>query len=108
MMRTGKAAKRLGVSDKTICLPKSGEVAMTEALCFDGKILGATVSHTADRRFVAVQVEVVDAAFYRRCMKRLVLTWALRRRPGFPMASLLNLLCASSSQDSRQTPFLQG
>ncbi|WP_210756759.1 hypothetical protein [Caldichromatium japonicum] len=48
MMRTGKAAKRLGVSDKTICLPKSGEVAMTEALCFDGKILGATVSRTAD------------------------------------------------------------
>ncbi|WP_210756725.1 zinc ribbon domain-containing protein [Caldichromatium japonicum] len=49
MMRTGKAAKRLGVSDKTICLPKSGEVAMTEALCFDGKILDATVSRTADR-----------------------------------------------------------
>ncbi|WP_210756890.1 helix-turn-helix domain-containing protein [Caldichromatium japonicum] len=60
------------------------------------------------RWFVAIQVEVVDAAFYLRCMKRLVLTWALRRRPGFPMASLLNLLCASSSQDSRQTPFLQG
>ncbi|QIK37587.1 hypothetical protein GWK36_05875 [Caldichromatium japonicum] len=49
MMRTGKAAKRLGVSDKTIRLPKSGEVAMTEALCFDGKILGATVWRLIDR-----------------------------------------------------------
>ncbi|WP_246237716.1 hypothetical protein [Caldichromatium japonicum] len=42
------ANDKFRVSDKTICLPKSGEVAMTEALCFDGKILGATVSRTAD------------------------------------------------------------
>ena len=38
---------------------------MTESLRFDGKILGATVSRTADRWFVAVQVEVPDAQFYR-------------------------------------------
>jgi putative transposase len=51
---------------KTIRLPKIGEVAMTEELRFKGKILGATVSRTADRWFVAVQVEVPDAQFYRR------------------------------------------
>ena len=51
---------------KTIRLPKIGEVAMTEELRFKGKILGATVSRTADRWFVAIQVEVSDAQFYRR------------------------------------------
>lgn len=50
---------------KTIRLPKIGNVAMTEALRFEGKILGATVSRTADRWFVAVQVEVPDTQFYR-------------------------------------------
>ena len=39
---------------------------MTEELRFKGKILGATVSRTADRWFVAIQVEVHDAQFYRR------------------------------------------
>jgi len=51
---------------KTIRLPKIGEVAMTEELRFKGKILGATVSRTADRWFVAIQVEVPDAQCYRR------------------------------------------
>jgi putative transposase len=51
---------------KTIRLPKIGEVAMTEELRFKGKVLGATVSRTADRWFVAIQVEVPDAQFYRR------------------------------------------
>ncbi len=51
---------------KTIRLPKIGEVAMTEELRFKGKILGATVSRTADRWFVAIQVEVPDVQFYRR------------------------------------------
>ena len=36
---------------QTIRLPRIGEVAMTEALRFEGKILGATVSRTADRWF---------------------------------------------------------
>ena len=46
-------------------MPKIGDVVTTEALRFDGKILGATVSRTADRWFVAVQVEVPAAQFYR-------------------------------------------
>jgi putative transposase len=59
------ANDKFSLSDKTIRLPKIGDVAMTEALRFEGKILGATVSRTADRWFVAVQVEVTDAQFYR-------------------------------------------
>jgi putative transposase len=54
------------VRGKTIRLPKVGDVAMTEALRFEGKILGATVSRTADRWFVAIQVEVPDHIFHRR------------------------------------------
>lgn len=49
----------------TIHLPKIGPVQMTEALRFEGKILGATVSRTANRWFVAIQVEVSDSQFYR-------------------------------------------
>lgn len=60
------ANDKFTVSDKTIRLPKICDVAMTEALRFEGRILGATVSRTADRWFVAVQVEVPDAQFYRR------------------------------------------
>ena len=59
------ANDKFSVKDSGIRLPKIGEVAMTEALRFSGKILGATVSRTADRWFVAVQVEVPDAMFYR-------------------------------------------
>jgi putative transposase len=54
------------VTEKLIRLPKIGDVAMTEALRFGGKILGATVSRTADRWFVAIQVEVPDESFRRR------------------------------------------
>ncbi|WP_028874659.1 RNA-guided endonuclease InsQ/TnpB family protein [Tepidiphilus margaritifer] len=49
-----------------IRLPLVGWVEMAESLRFDGKILGATVSRTADRWFVAIQVEVHDNQFYRR------------------------------------------
>jgi len=59
------ANDKFKLSDKTIRLPKIGDVAMAEALRFEGKILGTTVSRTADRWFVAVQVEVSDAQFYR-------------------------------------------
>jgi putative transposase len=48
----------------TIRLPKVGPVEMTEALRFAGKILGATISRTADRWFVAIQVEVPDSQYY--------------------------------------------
>lgn len=53
------------VGGQAVRLPKIGHVAMTEALRFDGKILGATVSRTADRWFVAIQVEVPNALFHR-------------------------------------------
>ena len=59
------ANDKFTVLGKTIRLPKIGNVAMAEALRFEGKILGATVSRTADRWFVAVQVEVPDTQFYR-------------------------------------------
>uniref|UniRef100_UPI0004DF370D RNA-guided endonuclease InsQ/TnpB family protein n=1 Tax=Chloroflexus sp. MS-G TaxID=1521187 RepID=UPI0004DF370D len=60
------ANDKFRLDGKTIRLPKIGEVAMTEELRFKGKILGATVSRTADRWFVAIQVEVPDAQCYRR------------------------------------------
>jgi transposase, IS605 OrfB family, central region len=59
------ANDKFRLDGKTIHLPKIGDVAMTEELRFKGKILGATVSRTADRWFVAIQVEVPDAQFYR-------------------------------------------
>ena len=59
------ANDKFRLDGKVIRLPKIGEVAMTESLRFEGKILGATVSRTADRWFVAVQVELPDAQFYR-------------------------------------------
>jgi len=60
------ANDKFSISGKTIRLPKIGDVLTTEELRFSGKILGATVSRTANRWFVAVQVEVSDAQFYRR------------------------------------------
>ncbi|HRE18995.1 MAG TPA: RNA-guided endonuclease TnpB family protein [Rhodocyclaceae bacterium] len=58
------ANDKFAVSDKAIRLPKIGDVTMTEALRFEGKILGATVSRTADRWFVAIQLEVPETPFY--------------------------------------------
>lgn len=60
------ANDKFALGGKTIRLPKIGAVAMTEALRFEGKILGATVSRTADRWFVAVQVDVPEAQAQRR------------------------------------------
>jgi len=59
------ANDKFRLDGKTIRLPKIGDVAMTEELRFTGTILGATVSRTADRWFVAIQVEVPDAQCYR-------------------------------------------
>ena len=59
------ANDRFKVDGKTVRLPKIGAVAMTEMLRFEGKIMGATVSRTADRWFVAIQVEVTESAFHR-------------------------------------------
>ena len=73
LKKTGRCRDSLYVANdtftlmgKTIRLPRIGDVAMTEELRFKGKILGATVSRTADRWFVAIQVEVPDAQCYRR------------------------------------------
>lgn len=60
------ANDKFSVAGKTIRLPRVGELAMREALRFSGKILGATVSRTADRWFVAIQVEAPHAQYYRR------------------------------------------
>ncbi len=60
------ANDKLRLQGTRIRLPKVGEVAMAEALRFDGKVLGATVSRTADRWYVAIQVEVKDEQYYRR------------------------------------------
>jgi hypothetical protein len=60
------ANDKFRVDGKTIRLPKIGEVAMAEALRFEGKILGATISRIADRWFVAIQVEVPNNVFRRR------------------------------------------
>ncbi|WP_322823174.1 RNA-guided endonuclease TnpB family protein [Chloroflexus sp.] len=59
------ANDKFRLNGKAIRLPNVGWVVMTEALRVEGKILGATVSRTADRWFVAIQVDVSDAAFYR-------------------------------------------
>jgi putative transposase len=54
------ANDKFGVKGKTIRLPIVGFVAMREGLRFEGKILGATVSRSADRWFVAIQVEMPE------------------------------------------------
>lgn len=59
------ANDKFKLDGQTIRMPKIGDVAMAEALRFEGKILGATVSRTADRWFVAIQVDVSDAVFRR-------------------------------------------
>jgi putative transposase len=60
------ANDKFKLDGKSIRLPKIGLVEMTEALRYEGKILGATVSRTADRWFVAIQVDVPDAKAMRR------------------------------------------
>jgi len=52
------ANDKFTLNEKMIKLPKIGWVMMTEVLRFDGKILGATVSRTADKWFLAIQVDV--------------------------------------------------
>lgn len=48
-------------------LPKVGKVKLCETLRFSGRILGATVSRTANRWYIAIQVDVIEAqAFCQR------------------------------------------
>jgi putative transposase len=60
------ANDKFAVDGKTVRLPKVGDVRMTETLRFAGKILGATVSRTAARWFIAIQVDVPDEQARRR------------------------------------------
>lgn len=60
------ANDKFSIHEKMIRLPKIGLVEMTECLRFGGKILGATVSRTADRWFIAIQVEVPDTQAKRK------------------------------------------
>ncbi len=60
------ANDKFRVEGKAIRLPKVGWIKMAETLRFEGKVLGATVSRTADRWYVAIQVEVKDCDFYRK------------------------------------------
>lgn len=60
------ANDKFRLEGKTVILPKIGKVSMTEQLRFNGKILGATVSRTADRWFIAVQVGVPDVQAFRK------------------------------------------
>jgi len=55
------ANDKFSIDEQKIRLPKIGSVELTEPLRFEGNILGATVSRTADRWFVAIQIEVPDA-----------------------------------------------
>jgi putative transposase len=54
------ANDKFHLNDQSVYLPKIGLVKMAEPLRFAGKVLGATVSRTADRWFIAIQVEVAD------------------------------------------------
>jgi len=47
---------------RDVWIPNLGRVRMEERLRFAGKIMGATVSRTADRWYIAIQVEMPDAA----------------------------------------------
>lgn len=58
------ANDKFKIEGRAIRLPRIGAVTMVEPLRFAGKILGATVSRTADRWFVAIQVEVSDVTFH--------------------------------------------
>ena len=51
------ANDKFSLDGRHVRLPKIGQVKMREALRFQGRILGARVSRTADRWFLSVQVE---------------------------------------------------
>jgi putative transposase len=59
------ANDQLSLDEGRIRLPLVGWVPMRESLRFPGKVLGATVSRTADRWFVCIQVQVSDQDAYR-------------------------------------------
>ena len=51
---------QLKIIGKSVKIPNLGFVRLSEELRFDGKILGATISRTADKWFIAIHVEMPD------------------------------------------------
>jgi putative transposase len=60
------ANDKFAIDGMSVRLPMVGRVVMREALRFEGKVMAASVSRTADRWFIAFQVDVPDAQFYRK------------------------------------------
>ena len=54
------------LKEKSVQIPNLGWVRLTEELRFEGKIIGATVSRTADKWFIAIQVEMPDPSVPKR------------------------------------------
>jgi putative transposase len=52
---------QFAVDDKSVRIPLLGWVRMAEGLRFEGRIIGATVSRSADQWYIAIQVELQDA-----------------------------------------------
>lgn len=52
------ANDKVSVSGHTLLVPKLGEVNLTEALRFEGKIMSATISYRAGWWFISISVEV--------------------------------------------------
>ena len=77
------------LDEKTIRLPKIGDVAMAEALRFEGKILGATVSRTADNAPKPLKAALRRLKIRSRCLSRKL--EAARCAPGakFPKGTRL-------------------
>lgn len=60
------ANDKFRLEGKSAVLPKIGRVALTEALRFTGKIMGASVSRQAEWWYLSVQVEVAGEVWQRR------------------------------------------
>ena len=72
--KKGRSAKsfyiandKFRIEGRSAVLPKVGRVALREALRWDGKIMGASVSREAGHWYLAVQVDVPDHLAWRRC-----------------------------------------
>jgi putative transposase len=48
------------MNEKFVKIPHLGLVRLAENMRFEGKIIGATISRTADKWFIAIQVEIPD------------------------------------------------
>ena len=76
------------IDGRRIHIPKPGWVRMREGLRFNGEVVSATISRTADRWFVAVNVDTHDLSPLPVAENQgaVVSTWACRRWRCFPPA----------------------